>query len=160
MGFGLPVRAWQLAFRASLAATAALLIAEAIGLPGPIYAMISAVMVTDVEAARTRELAIPRVLGTVVGSVLGGLLAPATAAGLWTIGLGIAAAMLVAHGLRKPDAAKLAGYLCGLVMFTHGADAWGYAWWRFVETLLGIATALAVSFIPRLLEARPPKGGP
>ena len=148
--------ALQLSVRAATAATLALLVAEAFSLPAPMYAMISAVIVTDLEPARTRSLAVPRILGTLIGCLLGGTLAPATAHGLWTVGAGILAAMLVAHTIGKPEAAKLAGYVCGLVMLTQGADPWAYAWWRGVETLIGIAAAVVVSLVPKLLREPEP----
>ena len=149
--------ALQLSVRAATAATLAYAVAQGLGLPGPIYALISGVMVTDLEPARSRGLAIPRILGTVVGTVLGGVLAPAMVFGVWVVGIAIAAAMLLAHVLRKPEAARLAGYVCALVMLSHAGDAWEYAWWRCVETLLGIAAAVAVSFVPKVLRDAPPR---
>ena len=147
--------ALQLSVRSATAATIAYAVAEGLGLPGPIYALISGVMVTDLDPAKSRSLAVPRILGTAIGSALGGALAPAMALGVWLVAVAIAAAMLVAHVLRKPEAAKLAGYVCALVMLTHGSDAWAYAWWRCVETLIGIGAAVAVSVVPKLVRDPP-----
>jgi uncharacterized membrane protein YgaE (UPF0421/DUF939 family) len=149
--------ALQLSVRAAMAATLAVVVAQSLGMPGPIYAMISGVIVTDLDPAKSRGLALPRILGTVLGTLLGVLFAPAFALGAWTIGPAIVAAMLLAHVLRKPEAAKLAGYVCALVMLTHGGDAWAYAWWRCVETLIGIGAGVLVSFVPKFL--RDPPGG-
>ena len=141
--------ALQLSVRSATAATIAYAVAEGLGLPGPIYALISGVMVTDLDPAKSRSLAVPRILGTAIGSALGGAL------GVGLVAVAIAAAMLVAHVLRKPEAAKLAGYVCALVMLTHGSDAWAYAWWRCVETLIGIGAAVALSFVPKLVRDPP-----
>lgn len=142
----------QLSVRAAAAATLAVVVADTLALQAQIYAMISAVIVTDLEPKRTRELAFPRILGTILGTMLGGAFVPAMAIGSWMIGIGVLATMLVAHVLGRPQAAKLAGYVCGIVMLTHAGDAWTYAWLRFVETLIGIASAVVLSFVPKLLR--------
>ena len=149
--------ALQLSVRAATASTLAYAVAQGLGLPGPIYALISGVMVTDLDPAKSRGLALPRLLGTALGTVLGGVLAPAMAWGVWVVGVAIAVAMLLAHVLRRPEAARLAGYVCALVMVAHAGDAWEYAWWRCVETMLGIVAAVAVSFVPKLLREEGPR---
>jgi uncharacterized membrane protein YgaE (UPF0421/DUF939 family) len=60
-------------------------------------------------------------------------------------------AMFMAQTLKWPEAAKLAGYVCGLVVLEHGDQAWTYALLRFVETVLGIAAAVLVSLVPKLI---------
>ena len=51
------------------------------------------------------------------------------------------------------EAARVAGYVCAIVLLEHGANPWVYAFWRFTETVLGIAVAIAVSLVPKLLRA-------
>jgi hypothetical protein len=65
-------------------------------------------------------------------------------------------AMLLAHGLRLRGAEKLAGYVCAIVLLEHPGEAWAYAAHRCLETAVGIASAVALSFVPKLLGQAPP----
>jgi hypothetical protein len=42
--------------------------------------------------------------------------------------------------------------VCGIVLLNFNDHPWSYASYRFVETLIGITTAVVVSFIPKLLN--------
>jgi uncharacterized membrane protein YccC len=146
------IPALQLSFRGAAAAAISFAIALALKLEFPIYAMIASVIVIDLNPAETRKLALRRVAGTIVGSVLGGVLAAALPHGVLTLGLGIFLAMFASHMLRMPEAARIAGYLCAIVLLEHTANPWHYAMWRFIETLLGIIVAVLVSLVPKMIR--------
>jgi hypothetical protein len=69
------------------------------------------------------------------------------------ISIGVFAAIFISHLLRMKDAAKVAGYVCGVVLLTHGDRPWSYAVYRVLETALGIAAGVSVSMFPTLLKA-------
>lgn len=142
----------QLALRAALAAGLSVAVAQLVSLPYPIYAMISAVLVTDLVAAQSRKLAVPRLAATVLGTLLGASINSLLPTNVWTLLLGILSAMLLSDLLRLRHAAKVAGYICGVVLLDHGDQPWAYAAVRMVETLVGIAAAVLVSLLPKLIQ--------
>ena len=141
-----------MSIRAAAAAAISVALARLLGLEFPLYAMIAAVIVTDLSPVETRKLGWRRVAGTIVGSLFGAALAAVLPHGALTIGLGIFLAMLVSHLLRLPQAARVAGYVCAIVLLEHTAQPWSYALWRFAETVLGIGVALVISLVPKLIR--------
>jgi len=142
----------QLSLRSAVAAGLAVAVAQLLRFQFPIYALVSAVIVTDLSAARTRQLALPRVVGTVLGATLGAVINPFVQPGAWAVGLSVLAAMLLSHLLRLPDTAKLAGYVSGIVVLNHGDHPWSYALHRVLETGVGIGLAVLVALVPKLIR--------
>jgi uncharacterized membrane protein YgaE (UPF0421/DUF939 family) len=149
----LTIPAIQLSARCAAAAAISLGVAGLLQMPFPLYAVIAAVIVTDPSAAETRKLALPRIVGTIVGASLGAALSPWLAAGPAAIASGIFTAMALSHALGTPAAAKLAGYVCAICLLQEAASPWTYSWWRFAETMLGIGVAVLASLVPPLLPA-------
>lgn len=142
----------QLGFRAAVGAGVALALAGLLQLEHPIYALIAAIIVTDLSPSQSRQLGFQRLVGTAVGAVCGATLSPLLPHGPLAIGLGIQAAMLICYLVRLPEGAKLAGYICAIVMFTFSAEPWIYAFYRLIETMLGIGVAMLISMVPKLLR--------
>jgi uncharacterized membrane protein YgaE (UPF0421/DUF939 family) len=148
----------QLSVRAALSAGLAVGLAQFLRLEYPLYALVGAVIVTDLSASQTRQLGLQRLAGTVLGAMVGGGLSFLLPPSPGTIGLGILSAMFLSHALRLQGAAKVTGYICGIVLLEHHDQPWSYAFYRLVETVLGIGVALLVSLVPKLIPADTPKG--
>jgi uncharacterized membrane protein YgaE (UPF0421/DUF939 family) len=144
----------QLAARAASSAALAVALAQLLRLEYPIYALIGAVIVIDLSPARTRELALQRIAGTVLGAAVGVAFSVSLPTNPWTIGIGIFVSMCLCHPLRLHGAGKVTGYVCGIVMLDHPGAPLLYAGHRLVETLLGVGVAILVSFVPKLLRER------
>ena len=143
----------QLAVRAALAAGFSVAVAQLLALPYPIYAMISAVLVTDLRAAETRKLALPRLAATLMGTLLGACITSLLPTTNWTVVFGVLGAMVLSDLLRLRNSAKVAGYICAIVLLDHGDQPWFYAAVRMVETVVGIAVAVVVSLLPKLVRS-------
>jgi uncharacterized membrane protein YgaE (UPF0421/DUF939 family) len=146
------LRPVQLSIRAALAAGLAVALAELLQLRHPLYALVAAVIVTDLSPAATRRLGLQRLAGTVLGATTGGALSQLLPPGAWAIGLAILTAMLLGELLHLEGGARMTGYVCGIVVLEHGSHPWSYALDRTIETVLGIAVALAVSAVPKLVR--------
>ena len=146
----------QASIRGAIAAALAVAATELFRLQFPIYALIAAIIVTDPSPARTRQLGLPRLAGTFLGATVGATLSLATGRipdlGPLVIGFGILSAMFLSHLLGMKDAAKVAGYVSGVVLLTHSEQPWSYALYRVIETSLGVSAAVLVSFVPKLLR--------
>ncbi|MDR7099778.1 uncharacterized membrane protein YgaE (UPF0421/DUF939 family) [Lysobacter niabensis] len=143
----------QVPIRAAVAAALAVAAAQVLQLEYPLYALVSAVIVTDLSPSETRKLGLWRVAGTVLGAAIGATLSTFFPHGPVAIGIGVLAAMFLCHVLRLRGAAKVSGYVCGIVLLEYHMQPWVYAVHRLVETLLGIAVAVLVSLVPLLLSA-------
>ena len=139
-----------LSIRAALAAGLAVAIAQLLQLQYPLYAMISAIIVTDLSPSQTRQLGFQRLAGTVLGATVGAALTHILPSGPWAIGLSILAAMFLSHLLHLKGAAKVTGYVCAIVVLDHTGQPWSYALYRLIDTVLGIGIAVMVSFVPKL----------
>ena len=135
-----------------MSAALAVAIARILELQYPIYALIASVIVMDLSPSKTRQLALQRLAGTLLGATVGAALSYVLPAGPLAIGVSILAAMLLSHVAHLQAAAKLAGYVCGIVILSHGDYAWSYAAHRVIETFLGIAMAVLVSLVPKLMR--------
>jgi uncharacterized membrane protein YgaE (UPF0421/DUF939 family) len=150
----------QLSVRAASAAALAYWVAELLNADYAIYALVSAVIVTDLSPAKTRKLAFGRMAGTIIGAVAGALLVRVLSPGSIALGIAIVVSMLVASLVRlEVSATRVAGYVAAIVMVTHREDSWIYAFDRAWETLVGIGSALLIGLLPLRLPDKPKRPG-
>lgn len=149
----LRITAIQISLRAAVAAALAFWIATLLGAHYAIYALVGAVIVTDLSPATSRRLAVQRMAGTVVGAIAGGAFVHIMPVGPIAIGVAILVSMLFVYACRlETPAARVAGYVAAIVMFTHSQDTWRYAFDRAWETMVGIGAALLVGLVPLWLR--------
>ena len=149
--------ALQMSTRAALAAAMAYWAATFFDSEYAIYALVGAVIVTDLSPATTRKLAWQRFAGTLVGAASGAMLSYVIPVGPLALGVGIFLAMLLSYLLRLEAAARVAGYVAAIVLLAHGDHPWSYAILRAWDTALGIASGLLVSFVPKMMGGREEK---
>jgi uncharacterized membrane protein YgaE (UPF0421/DUF939 family) len=146
----------QLALRAGVAAGTALAIAMALGLRPAIFAFISAVIVTDLDPAQSRKLGLRRIAATVVGALCGVVFTLWLPSNPWTIGLAVLVAMLICQNVGAADGSRVAAFTCGIIILMPGDGPWLNAFERFVETILGVAVAWSISYVPKLIRIEEP----
>jgi uncharacterized membrane protein YgaE (UPF0421/DUF939 family) len=140
----------RLPVRAATAAAVAVAVASAFSFGSPLYAMVSAVIVTDLDAAQTRKLALPRMVGTVIGAAVGCVATLLVRPGALAVAACVLLPMLLCQLMRQPAAAKVAGYVSGIIILSFANDPWTHALDRLLETIVGILAATAVSMVPPL----------
>lgn len=146
-----------MALRASVAAAVAVALAQLFQFQNLIYVFIAAVIVTDLKPSESRRLALRRIVATVVGGVCGAFLGPMLPSSSWSIGLGVLAAMLACQLVQVPDGAKVAGFICGIILLDDSTRPWTDTVQRLNETALGVVVAWAVSCVPKLMRVEEPK---
>lgn len=142
----------QLALRAGVSAGLSLAIASGLRMEHPLYAVIAAIIVTDLDPSRSRHLGLHRVVATVLGALFGGVCSLLVAPNPWALGIGIAVAMLVSHVLQGTDGVRIAAFVFAIVVIEHSDEPWHFALHRFLETILGIAVAWSISHVPKLIN--------
>ena len=153
MSLLVPITGIQLALRASSAAGLSLAIAQFFNLEYPISAAIAAIVVTDLSPSETTILGRRRLVAMVIGAACGAVLGMVLPSGPWAIGVSILVAMLACHLFRVSEGAKVAGYICAIVMLSHGAGGpWHDPFNRLIETGLGIGVAWLISCVPKLIQ--------
>jgi uncharacterized membrane protein YgaE (UPF0421/DUF939 family) len=142
----------QLGIRAAVAASLSLAIAEFFKLEHPVFAFIAAIVTTDLNPAQSRALGVRRLVATLVGGLCGATLGSALPPGPWTVGLSIFVAMLLCQLLPVREGARMAAYISGLIVFEQSAEPWEYALLRTIETVIGVAVAWLISYVPKLIR--------
>jgi hypothetical protein len=56
------------------------------------------------------------------------------------------------------DGAKVAGFICGIIVLDHSPEPWVAAYSRFIETALGVVVAWLISYVPKLIRIEEPAG--
>jgi uncharacterized membrane protein YgaE (UPF0421/DUF939 family) len=142
----------QLALRAAIAGAFAVAIAGYFSFDFPIFAFITAVLVTDLSAAESRKQGLARLVSTIVGAIWGAILAPVIPSGPLAVGFSVLVAMLTCQVFAGSGGARVAAFVCGVIVLASPAEPWLYALHRLAETILGVAVAWAISFVPKLFH--------
>jgi uncharacterized membrane protein YgaE (UPF0421/DUF939 family) len=94
-----------------------------------------------------------------VGGVTGAALSMVLPSTPWAIGGGVLAAMLLCDLLGAREGAKIAGYICGLIVLEHSAEPWNDALLRMIETALGVTVAWVIAYVPKLIPPERAEAG-
>jgi len=149
----------QLTLRVACAAALSIAAARLLELPYPVFAAVAAVVATDLAPGVSRRVGLSRIITTVVGAVFAVLLGWLLPPYVWLIGLGTLLSMLACQFAGASEGAKVAACVYGIIMLMHGGDVLGFAFHRVIETGLGVVTAWAISYVPKLIATETETGG-
>jgi uncharacterized membrane protein YccC len=110
----------------------------------PYWAPIAAVVVLYPDREATRRAAVERILGTIIGSLVGWASAAWWHQNLAVYGLSVVVAVGLCYALRLPNAARLGAVTVTVITLIPRPEAAHLiAFHRFVEVSYGVACALA-----------------
>lgn len=147
---GTQIRNVAFVLRCSGAATLSYILSQAIGLPHPVWAAMSSVIVSQDRLGDTRQATIGRFIGTLVGviiAVIVGTLAQGVGAGT---AVEIATAVgLAAIAARRFPLIKVCMWTCPIVFLTAtaGTPLWQVGLFRGAEVLLGATIGVVLHLL-------------
>jgi uncharacterized membrane protein YccC len=134
------------AIRTAVAATASVMFARLVQMPGAYWAAIATLVVMQSTLGATLTLSLERIVATAVGASVGALEANYFAANLVAFALAILLIGLLSFAFRlEKTAYRYASItLAIIVLIPRSAPPWTIALHRFLEVSVGIIVALAV----------------
>ncbi len=141
-----------LALRMTLAAVVALVVTQALGLPMPLWSVLTALIVMQMSVGRSLRTSIDYLFGTIGGTIYGGALAlliPHEKEGalLAVLVLAVAPLAVLAAFKRNLNAVPIASIVIVLMPAIAHASPIDQAFYRVVEVALGVVVGLLVSFL-------------
>ncbi|HEX5043948.1 MAG TPA: aromatic acid exporter family protein [Candidatus Polarisedimenticolaceae bacterium] len=136
------------ALRTGVASLLSVATLNAIGHDRAFSAIVAVALVTDGVPERTRQRGVQRLLGAVVGTMVGTSYQYLGASNIWLMALAIVTAILLCSLARWPHGMRIAGYLAGILVLHHPAAVWSYALDQFIEIVTGVGFAVLLSLVP------------
>ncbi|MGB6174193.1 MAG: FUSC family protein, partial [Xanthobacteraceae bacterium] len=149
-----------LSIRITIAALAALVLAQLLQLPLPLWAVLTAVIVTQMSVGRSLKATFDYLVGTIGGAIYGGaigVMIPASNETALLLGLALAVAPLALAAAVNPrfSAAPITAIIVVLIPTMTHATAISSAVDRVIEVALGGFTGFFVSFLLLPANAHP-----
>jgi uncharacterized membrane protein YccC len=134
--------------KASVATIAAWLITSWV-MPGPlpIFAAIAALLVVQPSVNQSFGKAIERSIGVILGVIVATALSLAFGEHAWVVLVAIAAAMLIAWGLKMTPGTSNQVVISAILVLALGAASPEYSLQRIVETLIGAVIGVVVNVL-------------
>lgn len=118
--------------------------------PG-LWCVVSTVIVLQANIGGLYKASWIRFVGVLIGSMTGALVAFLFGAGFWALGLAFFTTILLCSFFRVPDSYRMASLSVAIIMIPwkmHSTtDPWIDAFFRFLDTCLGLVVAILVSHI-------------
>ena len=139
--------AFIFSLKAAIAAVIAVLLFGLFGLPGPVWAAVSAVIVTEPNLHPSVKSASYRVIANLIGAFVGAALGTLIGHALPALAIGVVVTGLVCHFARLDDALRPAYSAVVIVILASEGSKWVGSLDRVFAVALGCLCALAVGFL-------------
>jgi uncharacterized membrane protein YccC len=135
--------------RTAVAAVASLLVARLFGLPEAYWAPITTLVITQSSLGAALSVSRQRLVGTVLGAVVGAIVASHFRSNAFVFGTGVFILGLLCAVVRSDRSAyRFGGMTLAIVMLVpRTGPAWQIALNRCAEVFIGIAVALALTVV-------------
>lgn len=140
-------RVTKLPAKTAIAAALSLFAYRALRLPHGYWAPISAIIVMQSNLGRSLSESLNRVIGTAIGAVIGALFTRLLGVNGIALFVAVGVTALVCMLLRLATSMRLACVTAAIVLLINEGSAWQSGLNRFVDVVLGVIVALAVSLI-------------
>ena len=135
------------ACKAAVSAIVAVVVFNITGLPGSVWAAVSAVIVTQPTLHPSVKASLTRVVANLIGAFTGAALSTSIGHTLLCLGLGVLLTGLICHFTRLDDVLRPAYAAVVIVIFAGEKSAWSGSLDRVFAVVLGCLCALAVGLI-------------
>jgi uncharacterized membrane protein YgaE (UPF0421/DUF939 family) len=132
------------ASKAAVSAVAAVVVFNLFGLPGGVWAPVSAVIVTQPKLHPSLKLSLSRVVANLIGAFVGALMSAVTGHTILAMALGVVVTGLVCCAARLDDAIRPAYAAVVIVTLSNEPEVWAGSLDRVLAVTLGCVVALAV----------------
>lgn len=116
-------------------------------LPFGYYAVIALVVSMQPTLGKSVDAGWQRVFCTGIGAIVAVVIVHSFGSNPVTVGLGVGLTILGCSYFGFNQGYKPGCFLVATSIMVHGSEPNSYIWWRFIETLLGIAIALPISLV-------------
>jgi uncharacterized membrane protein YccC len=138
------------AFKTALAAMLATLVAELTGLPNPWFATLAAIVAVEITLQVSIRAGRNAVLGAAIGAGAGLGLAIVAKDSILAVGLVVLLSFAIAGWVKLESIGRQAAIVASVIVLvpeTAQVSTEYFAWIRFAETVIGIASALLVNAV-------------
>jgi len=125
----------------------AVVVFDFFGLPGAIWAAVSAVIVTQPSLHPSIKASLTRIIANLIGAFAGAALSTILGHTLLALAVGIMLTGLICHFSRLDDALRPAYAAVVIVIFATEKRAWSGSLDRVFAVLVGCLCSLAVGFV-------------
>lgn len=124
-----------------------MVIAKALQIEYPFFAIVAALIAVQPTVSDSWRVGLNRILGTLIGAVVGVVLVSLFPANFALLGIGTIILITIMNRLGWNEAINIAGVVLIAIFLDVGVNHISYAFHRLVDTFIGISVAVLVNYL-------------